>query len=425
MRPDRSFLAGIFLLAISPALFGQYREIASIQWPNSLPVSRVVFSSDSLHLASVGGDYTVRIWDVATKQLLRSITDSSSTPNYSWPMHFSNDGRKLVKASYDGIKVWDIQSGGLLDQLQVPSVSEISPDLRFSASTDYGSGGYGIVLLGLPGGDSIHRYRLGASYPQAISFSTHGSMIATGQQDGRIRLFSTTIGDSLLSIQAHGTTSYGSTIGGIAFSPDEQYMASGGGDRIIKLWNAATGELVRRMVGHTDWITALDFSPDGEYLASASADGTIRVWSVATGENLHTYDEYPGIQDAVAFSPDMRYIASGTQDGAVILWNAKYSRTSDVGDRTGTTAGGLVLERNRPNPFTGSTTLRFSMTRPAHVTLDIYNLYGQRIATLLDESMEAGEHEAIWDGAGQPSGWYYYRLASGGSSLMRSMLLQK
>jgi WD40 repeat protein len=67
----------------------------------------------------------------------------------------------------------------------------------------------------------------------------------------------------------------------VAFSPDGRLLASGSYDKTIKLWDVATGSLVRTLSGHTDDVYSVAFSPDGRLLASGSGDETIRLWDIS------------------------------------------------------------------------------------------------------------------------------------------------
>ncbi len=68
-----------------------------------------------------------------------------------------------------------------------------------------------------------------------------------------------------------------------------------------------------------------------------------------------------------------------------------------VGDPA-TSRGALVLQQNRPNPFSPSTSIAFALPRAAAVDLGIYAVDGRRVATLVDANLPAGSHQAVWDG---------------------------
>jgi WD40 repeat protein len=108
----------------------------------------------------------------------------------------------------------------------------------------------------------------------------------------------------------------------IAFSPDGKYVAAGGGGGFqafsVGLWDCATGNLVRRFVGHYDRYWALAFTPDGSILISGGADG-IRYWNVREGTMLR-WTKTTGIVAALAISRDGKTCAAGTLAGAIHLW---------------------------------------------------------------------------------------------------------
>jgi hypothetical protein len=91
---------------------------------------------------------------------------------------------------------------------------------------------------------------------------------------------------------------------------------------------------------------------------------------------------------------------------------------------------GARLGPNRPNPFNPSTTIQFDLSSAEHVRLEIYDVLGRRVRTLLNAELAAGLHEARWDGQGADgrtaaAGVYFYRLAAGGVVEIRSMTLAK
>ena len=91
---------------------------------------------------------------------------------------------------------------------------------------------------------------------------------------------------------------------------------------------------------------------------------------------------------------------------------------------------GAKLEQNQPNPFNPDTRIFFTLDTPAKVKLEVFNVLGQHVVTLVDEALPAGEHEAYWDGrngSGYPaaSGVYFYRLETPRSAQSKMMLLLK
>jgi len=88
------------------------------------------------------------------------------------------------------------------------------------------------------------------------------------------------------------------------------------------------------------------------------------------------------------------------------------------------------LSQNYPNPFNPTTTIEFQIDRSSHVVLEVFNLLGQRIRTLLDRPMAHGKHSVVWDGrdsSGEDvaSGVYFYRVAAGANTETRKMVKLK
>jgi len=124
-------------------------------------------------------------------------------------------------------------------------------------------------------------------------------------------------GSTFISYQGH--VDY---VTALAWSPNGQWIASGGTDGTVQIWEAATGKTCQTYLGHQAAVNALSWSPDGITLVSGSEDHTAHIWHALTGAHRLTYRGHTGPVDAVAWSPDGTRIASGSSDRTVQIWDA-------------------------------------------------------------------------------------------------------
>jgi subtilisin-like proprotein convertase family protein len=123
------------------------------------------------------------------------------------------------------------------------------------------------------------------------------------------------------------------------------------------------------------------------------------------------------------------YDVSAQDTGIITAWEIQVTAASGVGDpEKPVVATRPALLGNYPNPFNASTEIRFVLPQTSPVTLELYNVLGQSVRTLVNGSMTAGEHTAMWDGrdaTGQTAttGVYLLRLTAGGQTTVGKMFL--
>jgi hypothetical protein len=100
-------------------------------------------------------------------------------------------------------------------------------------------------------------------------------------------------------------------------------------------------------------------------------------------------------------------------------------KTTGINDKSNATPSSFSLNQNYPNPFNPVTTISFSLSEKGNVTLQIFNILGERVATLVNGSLDAGAHSYQWQAMNFPGGIYYYTLKTGSFSETKRMVLMK
>ena len=116
---------------------------------------------------------------------------------------------------------------------------------------------------------------------------------------------------------------HSSGVNAAAFSPDGRWLASGSDDSTVKLWDRASGRLLRTLAGHSKRVTWVQVTADGKSVVSFSEDKTVKVWDTRQKKTLFTLKGHTGGINAVAFSPNGQYIASASYDQSVRIWDVQ------------------------------------------------------------------------------------------------------
>jgi WD40 repeat protein len=105
---------------------------------------------------------------------------------------------------------------------------------------------------------------------------------------------------------------HGGFVSSLAFTPDGKALISAGGDRLIRVWDPATGKETARLEGHTAPVLALALTRDGKTLASGGSDRTVRLWDLKGRKHLRNLEGHQGDVMALAFSPEGDSLASAS-----------------------------------------------------------------------------------------------------------------
>lgn len=291
-------------------------------------------------LAAAGYDQLIHLWQGQGNAVgsTRRVLRGARGPLYA--VAISPDGRSVVAGGYDRtIYLWDWASGQLRQTFggHTNSVYALAfhPDGKLLAS---GSGDGTIRLWLVPetkdGPESVADGALVAQ-PVAVlqadldvvhdlAFSPNGRFLARGGSDRLLRLWDMTQRHypELVAARRQVQDESEEDIFAVAFSPDGSKVACSG-NHLIHIVDVANGTEPLILQRHTAWIYSIAFSPDGELLASSSADCTVCLWQVATGTLRAVLRGHREAVYKVAFTPEGTMVVSSSFDGSLKFWDSQ------------------------------------------------------------------------------------------------------
>jgi len=282
-------------------------------------VRSVTFSPDGKKIVTASGDGTIRVWDTESGKELRSMK------GYGISVAFSPDGTKIVTAGgQENVQIWDANSGKQLRKLErrrslgdriFRSVATVIPEFGTSAvfSSDgkkIVTGGYGIILIwDAESGREISQMsdKDGArAWPWIANISPDGEKIVTaghGTRDLTVRIWDVASGQEERRLVGHTDS-----VLVAAFSPDGKKSVTGSEDKTARVFDVDSAQELQKLAGHSGRVTSVVFLADGKRIGTASGNG-VRIWDAESGEELQKMEEHPYPVYAAAFSPDGKKIA--------------------------------------------------------------------------------------------------------------------
>ncbi len=244
-------------------------------------VNSITFSPDGKYLVSGSDDFTMKLWDVSGKRHLSTL--SHVTDRYRAQIKtvaFSPDGQKIVSAGLH-VKIWDIHT---LREITTIRHQEWIFAVAFSYDGKYlayGDTSGQISVRNIQTQQDVTQFRGDADSITALKFSPDDQFLASGGFNGSVKLW------KLPNWSLIGTLPTAGTVTALSFSPDSSILASTDYE-VVNLWTTRTGEQLTTLLGHKGWVFSADFSPDGTHLTSGGSDGTLRLWDITSFHSVST-----------------------------------------------------------------------------------------------------------------------------------------
>lgn len=280
-------------------------------------ISGVGFSPDSNTIYSTSWDRTLRVWDVSTAIEIQ---------------RFEGFDDRLLNLSISSNGEYALLSSGNFGG------DAILPEREAAEDTS-------IWLIDLKSRDEIRRFEGSDEWIWSMDISSDDRYAVSGSgplrlpgEEYNVRLWDVETAEVLHTMDAHTAT-----VEGVAFSPDDSMIASGGWDGQLILWDVETGALIRQFgqeSGSHGFTTTTDeesgedvhtpirvnsvaFHPDGTILASSAGNGTIVFWDVNSGDQIRLIEAHSGEIPKIEFSPDGTQLISASADQTVVLWDTE------------------------------------------------------------------------------------------------------
>ena len=316
---------------IAPTAQARYSLLESLAQPvrgilaaRSGEVTAVASSPGGKTLAAAYRDGTIRLWDVSSHRLVSSATWGGATD----ALAFTGGGKTLEVAGPTAVGVWNLAGRARFARQPLAAVTSVT-GVTTGRSAAFSPDGTKLATGGDDGNvrlwDVATRQEIGAPMSsglapvEALAFSPDGTTVAAGSSDGTVQLWDAATQHEVGTTMAAGPAA----VRALAFGPGGKVLAAGGEDGDVRLWGTATQTQSGATMATGAPVAALSFSGSGTTLATAEGDGSTELWSSATQEQTGAALAAQGTArvSALDFGAGAGLLATGDATGTITLWN--------------------------------------------------------------------------------------------------------
>lgn len=295
-------------------------------------VTDLAFSPDGKLLASCNYK-AIKLWDAQTGKLLNTLIKHT---DWIYSIAFRADGKQLMSAGRDGtVRIWDPLTGQLLNTLTDQSAGSEEPPIIESVSflnDDAGVSGDNdgkIKIWGIKAGRKTREFDSEGDLLKSVTVLPGGTMIVSGGLRG-IKIWNLATGTARTLTQSGAEAT--------AYSSSTKILASSGEDKTIRFWDLESGQQTNELKGRTARISSLSLAHTSPFLAVGFNDSIVKLWDLERGESISLnaqsdrpakltllsgiYDyNYGGGSTLVSFSPDDEVVVTGNRD--IKIWEVR------------------------------------------------------------------------------------------------------
>jgi WD40 repeat protein len=288
--------------------------------PRTGTIFSVALSADDKLVCAGGLDRVAWMWELETGKLIQHI---KGHPNSILGVAFGKESKWILIGGYTA-EMWDITSRKQSHELDIPgdtvSCVSVNADKNLLAVGCF----EGVTRLWDTTSKMPKRLKSLEGHDGAVrsvDLSRDGKWLASGGVDRTVKMWNVESGKELVTLRGHTEP-----VIAVAVSSDTKWVVSGSHDNTARLWDLKTGQQLRIFEGHSRPVTSVAICPKNELLVTGGEDSKARLWEIGTGKQVGIFEGHTGYIRTVAITGNRKYVVTAGSDGTVRIWDLATQR---------------------------------------------------------------------------------------------------